>query len=135
MRFLLLFLFATVSSIAAGDEIQKWVDDTGKVHYGNVPPVVDAEPVKKLKIRNTFDQDVYEEAYKRSIELQQTQSDIDKWRKAEASQKSKEELKQKVYRESFTNKPYIVIPSSNPNSRIPAEPWVIPEPTPGRSGD
>lgn len=96
MRLLLILLLTIVSSIAASDEITKWVDDKGKVHYGNVPPGRDAGPVKKLLIRNTFDQQVYDEAKKRSIDSQQAQDDIDSWRKAEISQKSKEEFKQKV---------------------------------------
>jgi hypothetical protein len=135
MRLLLILLLTIVSSIAASDEISKWVDDKGKVHYGNVPPGIDAEPVEKLLIRDTFDQEVYDEAKKRSIESQQAQDDIDRWRKAETSQKSKDEFKKKVYRDSFTDKPYLVIPSDNSNPRVPAEPWVISAPPPSSPDD
>lgn len=49
-------ILALFSLSASAEEVNKWVDEKGKVHYGNVAPEAEAEPVKKLEIQDTFDQ-------------------------------------------------------------------------------
>lgn len=87
MKLALVFIFSMVPIIASAEEVNKWVDDKGKVHYGNVPPATEAMPVKKLEIKETFDQKEYEKAKERHIETEQFGEELEKERKADEERK------------------------------------------------
>ncbi|NIR30986.1 MAG: DUF4124 domain-containing protein [Gammaproteobacteria bacterium] len=40
-----LIVLVAFGPAAAGDEVYRWIDDTGRVHYGDRPPTEEAAPV------------------------------------------------------------------------------------------
>ena len=129
---LLLFSFIT-----SAEDVKKWVDESGKVHYGNVPPQTEAEPVKKLEIQDTFDQKEYEKAKERHKEVEKFGDNLEQERKAEEEKKAKAEAERKA---SIKQPPPAATPTINlppPHyeaPRVPGKPWigvpVPPQPTP-----
>ena len=96
MKLALVFIFSIVSIIASAEEVKKWVDDKGKVHYGNVPSETEGMPAKKLQIQDTFDQKEYENAKERHVETEQFGKELEKERKVEEESKAKEEAERKA---------------------------------------
>jgi hypothetical protein len=137
MKLAFAFIFSVIPIIASAEEVNKWIDDKGKVHYGNVPPATEAVPVKKLEIQDTFDQKEYEKAKERHVETEQFGKELEKERKSEEERKAKEEAERKA---SIKQPP----PSAGPRinlpgpyyeaPRVPGKPWIgipiQPQPTP-----
>ena len=96
MKLALVFIFSMVSIIASAEEVKKWVDDKGKVHYGNVPSDTEGMPARKLEIKDTFDQKEYEKAKERHVETEQFGKELEKERKADKERKAKEEAERKA---------------------------------------
>ena len=69
MRKFTFFLFLLSSNTVTADTIQKWIDDSGRVHYGDSAPVSDVIQGSPLEIQNTFDPVAYEQAVKRNEAL------------------------------------------------------------------
>ena len=142
MKLALVFIFSMVPIIASAEEVNKWVDDKGKVHYGNVPPATEAMPVKKLEIKETFDQKEYEKAKQRHVETEQFGEELEKERKADEERKSKEETERKA---SIKQPPPLAGPRINLPApyyeapRVPGKPWIgvpiPPQPSPLPSGE
>ena len=134
-------ILALFSFSASAEEVNKWVDEKGKVHYGNVAPEAEAEPVKKLEIQDTFDQQEYEKAKERQKGVEQFGDELEKERKAEEKKKAEEEAERKANIKQPPPSggthinlppPYYEVP------RVPGKPWigvpVPPQPTPLPSG-
>ena len=142
MKMILVLLISVVTFTASGDEVNKWIDEKGKVHYGNVPPETDSAPVKKLEIQNNFDQNEYEKAKKRHIETEQFAKELEKEREEEAKRKVEEEAERKAnikHPPPFADPRSINLPRPYYEApRVPGKPWIgspIPvEPTPLPSG-
>ena len=96
MKLLLIGILTIFSSVATCDEVLKWIDDKGKIHYCNVPPETHDDSVKNIPILETFDQKEYERANLRRKENERAQQEIDRWRKAEADQKKRQEEEQEI---------------------------------------
>lgn len=69
MRKLAFFIFFLASNTIAADTIQKWTDDSGRVHYGDSAPASNITQGRSLEIQNTFDPVAYEQAVKRNEAL------------------------------------------------------------------
>ena len=103
MKLAFVFILSVIPIIASAEEVNKWVDDKGKVHYGNVPPATEAIPVKKLEIQDTFDQKEYEKAKERHVETEQFGKELEKERKA--GKKKRRRKKQNARRASSSRLP------------------------------
>lgn len=90
MKTLFCLLILTLSSVASGDTVKKWVDEKGVVHYsdGEAAENVKAET---LKIENTYDQEAYEEGIKRHEETEQFADEYEKERLTEEKRRETEE--------------------------------------------
>lgn len=137
MKLAFVFIFSVIPVIASAEEVNKWVDDKGKVHYGNVPPATEAMPVKKLEIQDTFDQKEYEKAKERHVETEQFAKELEKERKSEEEKKAKEEAERKasIKQPPASAGPRINLPAPYYEApRVPGKPWVgipiPPRPTP-----
>ncbi|MEA1890051.1 MAG: DUF4124 domain-containing protein [Pseudomonadota bacterium] len=96
MKTILLLLILTASSVATGDVVKKWVDEKGKVHYGDKKAAEHVKESETLKIENTFDQQSFEEGEERHEETEEFADELEKERLAEeAERKEKEENEKK----------------------------------------
>lgn len=86
LTFLLLFL---ASNTIAADTIQKWMDDSGQVHYGDSVPASNLSQSRPLEIQNTFDPVAYEQAVKRNEALNKEIKIIERREKAAAKSAKK----------------------------------------------
>lgn len=64
---LLLSLFACTNCFS--DTIEKWIDESGQVHYGDNPPSDAPGQIERLEFDDSFDPVAYEQAKKRNAEL------------------------------------------------------------------
>jgi len=137
MKLALVFIFSVIPLIASAEEVNKWVDDKGKVHYGNVPSDTEGMPASKVEIKDTFDQKEYEKAKKRHVETEQFGKELEKERKADEEKKAKEEAERKasIKQPPPSAGPRINLPAPYYEApRVPGKPWVgipvQPRPTP-----
>jgi|GEM_PF-1433036 len=137
MKLALVFIFSMVSIIASAEEVKKWVDDKGKVHYGNVPSDTEGMPSRKLEIKDTFDQKEYEKAKERHVETEQFGKELEKERKADKERKAREEAERKasIKQPPPSAGPRINLPAPYYEApRVPGKPWIgipiPPQPTP-----
>ena len=137
MKLALVFILSMVSIFASAEEVKKWVDEKGKVHYGNVPSDTEGMPASKLEIKDTFDQEEYEKAKERHVETEQFGKDLEKERKADEERKAKEEAERKasIKQPPPSAGPLINLPGPYYEApRVPGKPWigipVQPQPTP-----
>ena len=72
------------------DTIQKWIDESGQVHYGDNPPAAIADNIKHLQIDNNFDPVAYEQAVERNSALYREINQIEKREAAEAKKAEKD---------------------------------------------
>ena len=137
MKLALVFIFSMVSIIASAEEVKKWVDDKGKVHYGNVPSDTEGMPARELEIKDTFDQKEYEKAKERHVETEQFGKELEKERKADEERKAREEAERKasIKQPPPSAGPRINLPAPYYEApRVPGKPWIgipiPPQPTP-----
>ena len=50
-----IFLVFALIAFSTSAEIYKWVDEEGKVHYGENPPQTENTDIKTIKIRDNVD--------------------------------------------------------------------------------
>lgn len=139
MRKLTFFLFLLASNTVAADTIQKWTDDSGRVHYGDSAPASDVTQGRSLEIQNTFDPVAYEQAVKRNEALNKEIQALERREKAAAksakkrldkyfeeldrknSERERKKLQKKKAREGGRNHTSIKLKrgkaSSNPSSK------------------
>jgi hypothetical protein len=84
----LLTLFLPMAATA--DSVNKWIDDQGKVHYGDKKAVEHIEGTKTIKIQDTYDQQSYEEGIERHKETSKIADDLEKERLQEEKLKAEE---------------------------------------------
>ena len=137
MKLALVFIFSIVSIIASAEEVKKWIDDKGKVHYGNVPSETEGMPAKKLQIQDTFDQKEYENAKERHVETEQFGKELEKERKVEEESKAKEEAERKAHIKQpppFAGPRINLPPPYYEAPRVLGKPWIgipiPPQPSP-----
>lgn len=137
MKLALVFIFSMVSIIASAEEVKKWVDDKGKVHYGNVPSDTEGMPARELEIKDTFDQKEYEKAKERHVETEQFGKELEKERNADKERKAREEAERKasIKQPPPSAGPRINLPAPYYEApRVPGKPWIgipiPPQPTP-----
>jgi hypothetical protein len=114
MKTILFLLILTLSSVATGDTVKKWTDETGKVHYGDKKSAEHVKGTETLRIKDTFDQQSYDEGIERHRE---TAEFADKQEK----ERLKEEEKQRGMEEKENEK------KSSPSAR-PGGTAVVPNP-------
>lgn len=131
----ILFLFIlTLSTIANGDTVRKWVDEKGVVHYSDGEAAENIEGVETLKLENTYDQEAYEEGVKRHEETEKFADEYEKERLTEEKEREIEE----------SQRPKATVPASggtavapyrnrplqnrplNPDNNIPGRPVNLP---------
>lgn len=89
MRMLTFILYFLASNAIAADTIQKWTDDSGRVHYGDSLPASDVTQSKSLEIQNTYDPVAYEQAVKRNEVLNREIQALERREKAAAKSANK----------------------------------------------
>ena len=86
----LLFLVNTVTA----DEIKKWTDAEGRVHYGDKKAAIENPAnVETLDIEDTFDQQAYDDAMERNRE---TEESLEQYRQ-EREDQARREFEEAVY--------------------------------------
>lgn len=91
MRMIIALFFLLSYNHAYSDSIQKWTDATGKVHYGDSTPPINAISEQKIKIYNSFDESSYKAGVKRNSVLYKDIKQIEK-REAERRKNAKKRL-------------------------------------------
>lgn len=140
MKFLILLLTCCLPLAALGDEVKRWVDENGQVHYGNLPPDELPVEVEKVDIQDSFDQQEYENAEQRNKETEQSLKEYETERKKAEKEAARAEAERRA---NIKQPPPLAGPKINlpppeytaPN--IPGKPWLIPvapEPVPLPSG-
>lgn len=99
MKTILFLILFSLSSNATAEPIKKWVDEAGKVHYGNTKSEKYIDSAETLKIRDTYDQKAYEEGLKRHKETEILGQQYEKERLADEKEKKEIEEKEKAIKE------------------------------------
>ena len=97
MKTILFFLILTVSSVATGDTVKKWTDEKGNVHYGDKKAAKYVEGTETLRIKDSFDQQSYDEGMQRHKETEEFADSQEK-------ERLKEEKKQREMEEKESSK-------------------------------
>ena len=122
MKGILFLLILTLSSIANGDTVRKWVDEKGVVHYSDGEAAENIKGAETLKLENTFDQDAYEEGLKRHQETEKFADEYERERIKEEQERAKIE-QEKVKPVAPATGGTAVAPYRNrPNQRRPERP-------------
>lgn len=125
MRTLYLILIIIAAPILHADEITKWIDEDGNVHYGDKKAVTDdAVEVEKLKVDDSFDQQSYDDAMQRNAETEKA---------LEEYQTEREEKEQREREEAAMNRP--AAPPAGGGTAVINPPAIYPAPGyPNRPG-
>lgn len=133
----LMFVLFVVTSVSYGDKVEKWIDEKGRIYYGNAPAGIEVKPLDKVEIQDTFDETEYKKAVDRNKETEQVLDEYEKERKEEAERTAKEEAERKA---RIKQPPPLAGPQINlpppeyPAPEVPGRPWlgvpIPPEPTP-----
>lgn len=103
MKSLIPIALLILVNTGTADEIKKWTDAEGRVHYGDKKAVIeDPAKVETLDIEDTFDQQSYDDAMKRNRE---TEESLDQYRQ-EREDQARRELE-----EAAANRPVAPPPS------------------------
>ena len=96
--FLLSLLFSTS---AAADTVQKWTDEKGVVHYGDQKAAELVKKTETLEIKDTYDQQAYEEGMERHKETEEIANELEQERiKEEEEQRKTEEAEKSSSRQA-----------------------------------
>ena len=96
MRSLLLTaVIAIATSAAMAADIKKWIDEDGRVHYGDKPEGLAAEAVETLKIEDSFDQQAYDEALQRQQQREEDLAESDKEYEKQQKEATRQEEERK----------------------------------------
>lgn len=68
MKLLIFLLTLSLSIAATADTVKKWTDANGNVHYGDKKAAEYVKGTETLKIRDTYNQQSYEEGVERHKE-------------------------------------------------------------------
>lgn len=140
MKPIIILLLCCTPLSAVSEEVKKWVDESGQVHYGNLPPEEMPVEVEKVDIQSSFDQQEYENAQQRNQEIEQSLKDYETERKKEEKEAARAEAERRA---SIKQPPPLAGPQINlpppeyPAPTVPGKPWlipVVPDPVPLPSG-
>jgi len=130
MKTILFLIMFSLSSYATAEPIKKWVDEAGKVHYGNTKSEKYIDSAETLKIRDTYNQKSYEEGIKRHKETEILGQQYEKERLADEEEKKKIEKKEEANKERKSAQRAARDSAARPNSR-PVSPMLKkPKPLP-----
>ncbi len=108
---LLIFLFALSLSMAAtADTIKKWIDSEGNIHYGDKKSAEYIKGTETLKIKDTFDQQSYDEGVQRHKETKIYADELEKERIAEEAKEREAEQNKPVSHPSSSGRATIINP-------------------------
>lgn len=93
MKLLIFLLTLSLSIAATADTVKKWTDANGNVHYGDKKAAEYVKGTETLKIRDTYDQQSYEEGVERHKENKIIGDKLEKERIAEEKKREAEENK------------------------------------------
>ena len=97
MKTILFVILFSLSSVTAADAVKKWVDESGKIHYGNTNDAAYVDSAETLKINDTFDRESYDAGLVRHKENEQVGDQYERERVAEEKERQKiEEIKNKL---------------------------------------
>ncbi len=96
MKAILYLVILSLPTIASAETVQKWTDETGKVHYGNSRDAVYGNSTETLIIRDTFDQKEYKAGLARQKDDERVGAQYEKERTAETRKKQLAEEKRHV---------------------------------------
>jgi hypothetical protein len=84
MRILIAVLFALSSQAALAEEVYRWVDEKGRVHYGDTTK----RPAERLRVQpdsgTGLDPEMLRDAQARAQECQRRRAQLETYRKADA---------------------------------------------------
>ena len=91
MKKLFLIFAILIAPMVQAEEIKKWIDENGQVHYGDKKAVTDnAVEVEKLKVDDTFDQQSYDDAMQRNAETEKALEEYQQERDVQAQREREE---------------------------------------------
>ena len=89
-----IFLLTLAISMPAGaDSVKKWTDEKGNVHYGDKKAAEYAEGTETLEIKDSFNQQSYEEGVVRHKETKELADSLEKERLKEEEKLKAEEAR------------------------------------------
>jgi len=94
MKTILFLLILTVSSVATGDTVKKWTDESGIVHYGDEKAAEYVKGTKTLKIQDTYDQQSYDDGMERHKETAEFADKAEKERLSEEAKNREDKEKE-----------------------------------------
>jgi hypothetical protein len=100
MRYIILTLLLSAISATHADVIKKWVDEKGVVHYGDRRASDEAKDAETVRIKDTFDEEAYQEGLRRHEETEALVNEYEEERLAEEKQKREQEEAEKASRPS-----------------------------------
>jgi hypothetical protein len=91
MKIILIVLMLSGLHLASADEITKWTDEEGRVHYGDRKARIE-NPIKveTLQVDDTFDQKAYDDAMERNRETEQSLKEYQAERESQAKREREE---------------------------------------------
>jgi len=95
MKSHILLLALTLSIAATADTIKKWTDEKGNVHYGDKKAAEYVKESETLEIKDTYDQQSYNEGMERHKENIEIGDTLEKERISEESKRKEEEENEK----------------------------------------
>jgi hypothetical protein len=127
------FVLLLYADATTGDDVSRWVDSTGRIHYGNVPPG-DAEGIEKLDIPDSFDEKAYEAGQQRLRETELELEQYERERDAEEERKAEQEAERKarIRQPPAYPAPYMIPPVVVEPYHRYGGPWTR---KPGHAGD
>ncbi|GMT41263.1 MAG: hypothetical protein IEMM0001_1998 [bacterium] len=93
MKLLFFLLTLSLSMAAMADTVKKWIDTNGNVHYGDKKAAEYVKGTETLKIRDTYDQQSYDEGVERHKENKIIGDKLEKERIAEEEKREAKEDK------------------------------------------
>ncbi|MCK5360358.1 MAG: DUF4124 domain-containing protein [Gammaproteobacteria bacterium] len=130
MKPVILFLALFISITTNADTVKKWTDDQGNVHYGDQKAAKYVKGTKTLEIKDTYDQEAYDEGIERHKETEEIGDQLEKERIVE-EEKRKEEENEPVSPPPSSGRTTIINPSvisNQPYRNRPGLPTVNPRP-------
>ena len=92
-----IILLSWLITLSVSAEIYKWVDDEGKVHYGEKPPsTITEDGIKTIKLRDNVDTQGANQALKKKSKSLNKRGEKRKKEKEEAATKKEDLAKYKV---------------------------------------
>lgn len=122
MKLQLFLLTIFISMSAAADTVNKWTDEHGKVHYGDQKASEYVKGTENVKIKDTYDQQSYDEGMERHKENQEIGDQLEKDRIKEEAKRDAEEKEKEASRPARPGGTAVAPNLSNRSLPIPNRP-------------